>query len=75
MRYVVDVFEVVCTDDPRAPAAHAGSLYACRIERVDGKRRDELAVGYGPDKVDAVARAVDYVRYERDMMRLYRKGA
>lgn len=67
-RYHVDCFEVLCTDDPRV-ARWQGVLWACRIERWNGVRRDELALGYGPDKHDAVMRAVDYVRYERDMMR------
>ncbi len=72
MRYLVDVFEVVCTDDPRV-ARWRGHLFACRIERWDERGRDELALEYGPDKVDALERARDYVRYVRDMERMHKR--
>ena len=73
-RYLVDVFEVTATDDPRMGrlARWRGQLWVCRIERWDGKRRDEIALEYGPTREDAYERARDYQRYVRDMERRHK---
>ena len=67
-RYTVDVFRVHVTDDSRV-ARWQCDIYACRIERWDGKRRDELALEFGPTREDAFERARDYQRFVRDMQR------
>ena len=67
-RYCIEVFEVLVTDEP-SWARWRGPVWACRIERYGHGRREELALAYGPSKLDALERARDYQRYVRDMER------